>query len=86
MTELKWRELVDKTRQGDTKAFEELYNETKRSVYFTALKMLANEENAKDVMLETFVTAIEKLSDLNDGANFPKWINTIAVNKCRRYF
>ena len=86
MTEQKWRELVEKSKRGNTAALEALYNETKRSVYFTALKMLANEENAKDVMQDTFMTAIEKLNDLNDGANFPKWVNSIAVNKCRRYF
>ena len=86
MTDLKWRELVEKSRQGDTAAFEVLYNETKRSVYFTALRMLADEENAKDVMQDTFITAMEKLNDLEDGANFPKWVNSIAINKCRRYF
>lgn len=37
-------------------------------------------------MQDTFITAIEKLRDLEDGAKFPKWVNTIAVNKCRRYF
>ena len=86
MTDLQWRELVEKTRQGDRSAFEKLYSETSRSVYFTALKMLANEENAKDVMQDTFITAIEKLNDLDDAAKFPKWVNSIAVNKCRRYF
>ena len=86
MNDLRWRELVEKTRQGDKQAFEQLYNETNRSVYFTALKLLKDEDNAKDVMQDTFMAAIEKLSDLDDGAKFPKWVNSIAVNKCRRYF
>lgn len=86
MNELKWRELVERTRRGDRKAFEILYRETNRSVYFTALKLLADEEKAKDVMQDTFLTAIEKLNALRDGANFPKWVNRIAINKCRRYF
>lgn len=42
MTDLQWRELVKKTAEGDRAAFEQLYNETKNSVYFTALKLLAN--------------------------------------------
>ena len=86
MNEFQWRELVEQTKQGDKNAFEKLYTETNRSVYFTALKLLANEDNAKDVMQETFMTAIEKLGDLHDGAKFPQWVNTIAINKCRRYF
>lgn len=59
MNELKWRELVEKTKKGDKNTFESLYKETQRSVYFTALKLLANEDNAKDITKETFMTAIE---------------------------
>lgn len=86
MNELQWRELVEQTRKGDMDAFEKLYTQTNRSVYFTALKLLANEDNAKDVMQDTYITAIEKLGELHDGAKFPQWVNAIAVNKCRRYF
>ena len=86
MNELQWRELVEQTKKGDMDAFEKLYTETNRSVYFTALKLLANENNAKDVMQDTYITAIEKLGELHDGAKFPQWVNAIAVNKCRRYF
>ena len=86
MNELQWRELVEQTKKGDMDAFEKLYTQTNRSVYFTALKLLANEDNAKDVMQDTYITAIEKLGELHDGAKFPQWVNAIAVNKCRRYF
>lgn len=86
MNEPQWRELVEQTKKGDMDAFEKLYTQTNRSVYFTALKLLANEDNAKDVMQDTYITAIEKLGELHDGAKFPQWVNAIAVNKCRRYF
>lgn len=86
MNELQWCELVEQTKKGDMDAFEKLYTQTNRSVYFTALKLLANEDNAKDVMQDTYITAIEKLGELHDGAKFPQWVNAIAVNKCRRYF
>ena len=86
MNESQWRELVELTRQGNKEAFVKLYNETQRSVYFTALKLTANEDNAKDVMQDTFMTALEKLDTLEDGAKFPQWVNGIAINKCRQYF
>lgn len=86
MNDLQWCEPVEQTKKGDKKAFEKLYRETNRSVYFTALKLLANEDNAKDVMQDTFMTAIEKPGDLKDGSKFPKWVNTISVNKCKAYF
>jgi len=86
MNDLRWRELVEKTKHGDRQAFEELYKETNKSVYFTAVKLLANEDDAKDVMQDTFMTAIGILDELEDGAKFPAWVRGIAVNKCRRYF
>ena len=86
MTEEKRRELVDKVLRGDSNAFETLYNDTKRDVYYTALRILKNEEDAKDVMQETFITAIEKLGSLSDGTKFPQWVKGIAAKKCTRYF
>ena len=80
MNESQWRELVELTRQGNKEAFVKLYNETQRSVYFTALKLTANEDNAKDVMQDTFMAALEKLDTLEDGAKFPQWVNGIAIN------
>lgn len=86
MTEEKWRELTAKAIKGDSAAFEELYGASKRSVYFICSKMLNSEHDAKDAMQNTYITAYQKLSSLDDGANFLKWINGIAANKCREFF
>lgn len=86
MNEIQWRELVEATKRGDKQAFEKLYRETERAVYFTCLKLLANEDNAKDAMQDAFMTALDKLGTLEDGAKFPMWINRIAVNKCKDRF
>ena len=86
MNEDKWRELTQKAANGDSEAFGELYNEPKKSVYFICLKMIGNENDAKDVMQNTYLTAYQKLSELDDGANFLRWVNGIAANKCRETF
>lgn len=83
MDELQWRESVEATKKGDKKAFEKLYRQTERAVYFTCLKLLAGEDNAKDTMQDTYMTALDKLDTLDDGAKFPMWINRIAINKCK---
>ncbi len=82
----KWPKLVANAVNGDKEAFEILYKETERSVYFLCLKLLGDEHNAKDVTQDTYITAFEKLSTLDDGANFTKWLNGIAVNKCKMLF
>ena len=43
------RELVHKAAAGDRAAFEELYRETCRSVYFTCLNILKDEQEAQDI-------------------------------------
>ena len=86
MNETKWRELTAKAAKGDSGAFEELYHASKHSVYFICSKMLRSESDINDAMQETYFTAYQKLSALDDGANFLRWINGIAANKCREIF
>lgn len=86
MNEKEWRQLVNNALNNDEAAFERLYKETERSVYFLCLKLLGNEQDAKDAAQETYLAAFNGLSSLDDGANFPKWINGIAVNQCKRFF
>ena len=37
-------------------------------------------------MQDTYMTAMQKLDTLGDGGKFPKWINIIAVNRCKKSF
>ncbi|MDE6744626.1 MAG: RNA polymerase sigma factor [Lachnospiraceae bacterium] len=84
MEEKRLRELVDKAKQGDHAAFEELYSISCKKVYFTCINFLGNEEDARDVMQEVYTTAYEKLASLNDAEKFVPWINRIAVNRCKK--
>ena len=83
MDENEIRQLVEMVKQGDQAAFESLYMLSGRAVYFICAGFLGNEEDAKDIMQEVYITAYEKLDQLNDGAKFVPWINQIAVNKCK---
>lgn len=77
------KKLVEAMEQGDNKAFEKLYNETSRTVYFICLSFLNNEQDAQDVMQEVYITAYNKVSQLHDKDKFVPWINQIAVNRCK---
>lgn len=55
MEEQKIKELVQLMKQGQQTAFEEMYRETYRSVYFICLGFMKNEENAKDAMQDTYI-------------------------------
>ena len=77
--------LVIKAQQGDNEAFERLYTEFKDKVYFFAYRNVGNKTAAEDITSETFVTALEKLSQLKSGESFVGWLYTICYNKCVRY-
>ena len=79
------KQTVSCALNGDKQAFEQLYQETCRGVYFTCLSFLKNETDANDVMQETYLTAFMKISALDDPESFGAWVNRIAVNKCRDF-
>jgi RNA polymerase sigma factor (sigma-70 family) len=77
------KELVLSAKNGNKKAFDKLYKFTSNDVWFTCVSLLKDEENAKDIMQETYITAFLKLDTLNDEQKFCGWITSIAVNKCK---
>ena len=84
MEEQKIKELVQRMKQGEQTAFEEVYRETYRSVYFICLGFMKNEENAKDAMQDTYMTAFSKLEQLKEEEKYVAWLKQIAVNRCKR--
>ena len=75
------KELVQKAAAGDRAAFEELYKETCRSVYFTCLGFLKEEQEARDITQDVYLAALEKLDTLEDAEKFKPWLYRIAANK-----
>ena len=56
--------LVVRLQQGDGNAFEEIYNLTRESAYFTALKISKNENDAEDILQETYIHILERINTL----------------------
>lgn len=79
----KIKELVSSAKSGNKKSFDKLYELTHNDVWYNCLSLLKDEENAKDIMQETYITAFLKLDTLNDEQKFCGWITSIAVNKCK---
>lgn len=79
------RTQVAKVVSGDMKAFEVIYQNTYRQVYYTCMSFLKNEQNVYDVMQDTYITALTHLQQLENPERITAWLNTIAVNKCRQF-
>src|ERR1022692_2160123 len=73
--------LVAKAREGDLAAFNELVNSYSRKIFRLAKHITQNEEDAEDVLQETFLKAFEHLGDFQGQSKFYTWIVRIAVNE-----
>lgn len=77
------KELVLSAKNGNKKAFDKLYELTSHDAWFTCVSLLKDEENAKDIMQETYITAFLKLDTLKDEEKFCGWLTAIATNKSK---
>ena len=72
--------LVEQAQQGNQEAFEAIYRQTYRLVYFHAKAVTKSEEEALDLVQDTFLAAYRGLKRLQDVRNFRKWITRIVFN------
>src|SRR5579864_3333526 len=73
--------LVARAREGDLSAFNELVNEYSRKIFRLAKHITQNDEDAEDVLQETFLKAFEHLGNFQGQSKFYTWIVRIAVNE-----
>lgn len=76
-------ELAKKVKNGDKKAFEELYKLTSSRAYFTALHICGDNHEAEDIVQESYITALNKISSLERTESFMSWFNCIVINKTK---
>jgi len=77
--------LVERAKQGESKAFAILFNQYSGIVYQTAYGILENHEDAEDITQEVFVLAYKKLHTLRAQTSIRGWLYRIAVNLCNEH-
>ena len=71
---------VERARAGDRDAFQALVEKHSRNVFRLAFRMTGNEEDAEDVVQETFLKAYRNLQRFAGHAEFSTWVHRIAAN------
>ena len=67
---------------GDQKAYAELLNNYRDSLYFMLLKMTNNQVDADDLTIEAFGKAFKNLNQYSPEYAFSTWLFKIAANNC----
>lgn len=75
-------ELVLDAIEGDQRAYAELMDRYRQSIYHTMMKMVNNREDADDLTLEAFGKAFNKLPSYAPSYAFSTWLFKIAINNC----
>ncbi len=73
--------LVERARNGDAAAFSELVTQYERKIFRLAKHITQNDEDAEDVLQETFLKAYSHLDSFQGQSKFYTWIVRIAVNE-----
>jgi len=71
---------VERARSGDSDAFRLLVEQHSRAIFRLAFRMTGNEEDAEDVVQETFLRAYKQLDKYEARSSFSTWLYRIASN------
>ncbi|MCM8814482.1 MAG: sigma-70 family RNA polymerase sigma factor [Candidatus Omnitrophica bacterium] len=77
---LKENELIERAKNRDHAAFEELVKRNQAKIYNLGLKLLGNKEDAADLLQETFINAYYALPKFEGKSAFSTWLYRIATN------
>src|SRR5215510_6978723 len=72
--------LVGAARSGDRAAFDELVRRTYVDTYTLAMRLTANEEDARDVVQESYLRAWKGIKNFRGDAQFSTWMYRITAN------
>ena len=75
-------ELVERAKNGEIEAFNELIEIHKIKMYKTAKAILNNEDDICDAIQETLLSIYKNINKLNEVKFFSTWAIRILINKC----
>lgn len=73
-------DLVQRAREGDTRAFDQLILKYGDKLYGLVYNMTSNKEDTHDVLQDVFARAYQSLPKFKGKSTFYTWIYQIAVN------
>jgi RNA polymerase sigma-70 factor (ECF subfamily) len=91
LTSAAWLRLMDRmegsdraaalrVKAGDRDAFREIVEAQSRNVFALAFRMTGNEQDAEDVVQETFLKAYRSIASFQGASEVSTWLHRIAAN------
>jgi len=74
--------LILKSQEDDRRAQNELFKLYANAMYNICRRMIGDEDDAKDVLQDSFIHAFSKIKGLRNVDTFSAWIKRIVINHC----
>jgi len=78
-------DLIRLAKQGDEKAFAEIFNLYKLPLYYFILRRIRNETDTEDLLMETFERAFAGINNFVPLVKLSTWLHEIARNRVTDY-
>jgi len=72
--------VLARAREGDNDAFRSLVERHSHTAFRLAFRMTGNEQDAEDVVQESFLRAFRQLGRFESRSNFGTWLHRIVAN------
>lgn len=79
------KDLIKRSREGETQAIEALYERYKRPLFNLIYRHTYDYEAAEDLLQEVFLKIFTNLQDIQNEETFGGWAYRIALNTCYSY-
>lgn len=80
---MNYTKTVNEALKGNKEALSALYEATQQDMYYIALKYTKNQEDALDVVQDSYIKAWQSLSSLKNPESFPSWLGRIVANTAK---
>lgn len=78
-------ELIQLAHEGNQEAIAALYEETYNSVYQSVRTLIKDEDEALDIVQDSYIKGFQNLDKLGEPKKFQAWMKAIAANRARDY-
>ena len=73
-------QLIEVARRGDQAALSQLVNQHSPKIYNLGLRIMRNDQDAEDVLQETFIIMMKKLDSFGGRSSLYTWLYRVATN------
>lgn len=73
-------QLLDSLRAGDESAFNEIFDTYSDRIYYLALRLLRDQNEAEDILQDSFLKLITKIDQFRGKSTLGTWLYRIAYN------